>query len=146
MLNTDNKTLEKLLSIRLQKVIDTLVSKDQVSYIEGRQLGDNCCKMLDVFEFTEDLHYPGYVLFLDFEKAFDSVARDFLYKTLKAFNFGNTFLKQIRILYNEPLCVTTNNGHANEAFVTSRGIRQGCPIFSLLIVLVAEVMSLSLSL
>ena len=32
------------------------------------------------------------------------------------------------------LCVlrTTNNGHAGEAFVTSRGITQGCPISSLL--------------
>ena len=81
---------------------------------------------------------------LDFEKAFDSVSRDCLYKTLQVFNFGDTCLKWIRILYNEPLCIPTNNGHASEAFVTSRGIRQGCPISSLLFILVAEVMSISL--
>ena len=144
LLNTDYKIVAKLLSIRLQNVIDTLVSEDQVGYIKGRQLGDNCRKILDVFEFSEDLHDPGYVLFLDFEKAFDSVSRDFLYKTLQAFNFGDTFLKWIRILYNEPLCIPTNNGHSSEAFVTSRGIRQGCPISSLLFILVGEVMSISL--
>ena len=103
LLNTDYKIVAKLLWIRLQNVIDTLVSEDQVGYIKGRQLGDNCRKILDVFEFSEDLHDPGYVLFLDFEKAFDSVSRDFLYKTLQAFNFSDTFLKWIRILYNEPL-------------------------------------------
>ena len=41
LLNTDYKILAKLSSIRLQKVIDTLVSEDQVGYIKGRQLGDN---------------------------------------------------------------------------------------------------------
>ena len=96
------------------------------------------------FEFTEDLHDPGYVLFLNFQKAFNSVSRDFLYKTLKAFNFGGTFLKWIRILYNEPMCIPTNNGHASKTFVTCRGIRQGYPISSSLFVLVAEVMSIAL--
>ena len=144
LLNTDYKIVAKLLSIRLQKVIDTLVSEDQVGHIKGRQLGDNCRKILDVFEFTEDLHDPGYVLFRDFEKAFDSVSRDFLYKILQAFNFGDTFLKWIIILHNEPLCIPTNNGHASEAFVTSRGTRHRCPVSSLLLILVAEDMSISL--
>ena len=120
------------------------MSEDQVGYIKGRQLGDNCRKILDIFEFTEEIPDPGYVLFLDFEKAFDSVSREFMCKTLRAFNFGETFLKWIKILYKDPLCITTNNGHASKAFITSRGIRQGCPISSLLFVLVAEVMSISL--
>ena len=35
---------------------------------------------------------PGYVLFLDL-KAFDSVSREFLFKSFKASIFGDTFLK-----------------------------------------------------
>ena len=93
MLNTDYKILAKLLSIRLQNVIDTLMSEDQVGFINGRQLGDNCRKILDIFEFTDEIPDPGYVLFLDFEKAFDSVSREFMCKTLRAFNFGETLFK-----------------------------------------------------
>ena len=68
LLNTDYKIVAKLLSIRLQNVIDTLVSEDQVGYIKGRQLGDNCRKILDVFEFSEDLHDPDMYYFLTSRK------------------------------------------------------------------------------
>ena len=43
LLNTDYKILAKLLSIRLQNVIDTLVSEDQVGFVKVTwHLGDNC--------------------------------------------------------------------------------------------------------
>ena len=144
LLNTDYKILTKLLSIRLQKVIPNLVSEDQVGYIKGRQLGENCRKIIDIFENTENKVDPGFALFLDFEKAFDTVSWDFLFDTLKAFNFGNEFIKWIKIIYKQPLCSVTNNGHAAESFETSRGIRQGCPISALLFVLVAELMSIAI--
>ena len=35
---------------------------------------------------------PGYALFLDFKKAFDTVSREFLVKSLKKFNFGEKFI------------------------------------------------------
>ena len=56
---------------RLQNVIDNLVSQDQVGYIKGRHLGENCRKIIDIFEYTENIKDPGFILFLDFEKAFD---------------------------------------------------------------------------
>jgi exonuclease III len=144
LLNTDYKIIAKMLCIRLQNVIDNLVNEDQVGYIKGRQLGENCRKIVDVFEYTEHLRDPGFILFLDFEKAFDSVSRDFMYKALSKFNFGPQFINWIKLLYNQPLCIVTNNGHAGEGFVTTRGIRQGCPISALLFILVAEVMSISI--
>ena len=142
LLNTDYKIMAKFLSIRLQNVIGPLVSEDQVGYIKGRQLGEHCRKILDIFEYSEIIDDPGIALFLDFEKAFDTVSREFLYVVLKKFNFGPSFIKWITILYTQSLCIVTNNGHASEAFVTNRGIRQGCPISSLLFVLVAEVVSI----
>ena len=144
LLNTDYKILTKLLSIRLQKVISNLVSEDQVGYIKGRQLGENCRKIIDIFESTENKVDPGLALFLDFEKAFDTVSWEFLFDTLKAFNFGPEFIKWIKVIYKKPLCSVTNNGHAAESFETSRGIRQGCPISALLFVLVAELMSIAI--
>ena len=72
-----------------------LISEDQVGYIKGR-LGENCRKILDIFEFTEDKIDPGIALFLDFEKAFDTVSREFLFSTLKTFNFGPELIKWIK--------------------------------------------------
>ena len=87
---------------------------------------------------------PGIIIFLDFEKAFDSISWDFLFKTLNAFNFGEYFLSWIKILYNKPLSCVSNNGHSTQFFEISRGIRQGCPISALLFILVAEIMSIKI--
>ena len=83
-------------------------------------------------------------MFLDFEKAFDTVSWEFLFKTLNAFNFGESFIKWIKVLYTNPLCCVNNNGYASQFFKVTRGIRQGCPISALLFILVAEVMSNSI--
>ena len=144
LLNTDYKILTKALSIRLQGVLPKLVSEDQVAYIKGRQLGENCRKILDIFESTSTKIDPGFALFLDFEKAFDTVSRAYLFKTLQSFNFGESFCKWIRILYTSPLCSIINNGHSTESFETTRGIRQGCPISALLFILVAEIMAIEI--
>ena len=81
------------------------------------------------------------MIFIDFEKAFDSVSWEFLFKILEAFNFGEIFLNWVKILYNEPLLSVTNNGYASQFFTTERGIRQGCPISALLFLLVVEALA-----
>ena len=45
----------------------------------------------------------GILLFLDFEKAFDSVEYNFMFKTLEKFNFGEQFINMIKLLYNKPV-------------------------------------------
>ena len=144
LLNTDYKILTKLLSIRLQLVIHKLVSEDQVAYIKNRQIGENCRKIIDAFEFTSGKVDQGVALFLDFEKAFDTVSREFLQNTLNAFNFGEHFKKWISVIYNKPLTTVVNNGFSSKSFESTRGIRQGCPISALLFILVAEVMAVSI--
>ena len=53
-------------------------------------------------------------------------------------------MKWIKILYNQPLCCTSNNGYSSQFFEISRGIRQGCPISALLFILVAEIMAINI--
>ena len=45
-------------------------------------------------------NYPGAIVLLDIEKAFDSVNHNFLFHTLKQFNFGTKFIDWIRTLYS----------------------------------------------
>ena len=41
LLSTDYKILTKLLAIRLQKVLPTIINSDQVGYIKNRYIGEN---------------------------------------------------------------------------------------------------------
>lgn len=74
----------------------------------------------------------GILLFIDFEKAFDSVEWNFLFNVLKTFNFGDNFITWVNFLYTNPIFRIKNNGWVSKTCSMSRGIRQGCPISALL--------------
>ena len=76
-----------------------LITNHQSAYIKGRFIGTNARTILDAFEYCCDKNHEGILLFLDFQKAFDSVELDFIFETLKQFNFGNEFQYYIKILY-----------------------------------------------
>ena len=64
---------------------------------------------MDIFNYCENNKKEGVLLFLDLEKAFDSVEWNFLIKTLEKFNFGNDFINWIKILYKKPIFRLKNN-------------------------------------
>ena len=101
--------------------------------------------MLDILDATKHLNNPGLMVFIDFEKAFDSVSWNFLYKTLTFFNFGQTFCNYIKLLYSNPRCCVMNNGHSSQFFNITRGIRQGCPVSALLFLLCVEILALNIA-
>ena len=138
LLNTDYKILTKTLSARLQNVIGDIVSGDQTGCIKGRYIGENIRTVIDLLQYTSMKDIPGYMLLLDFEKAFDSVSWQFLHKTLELCNFGEFFRTWIKVIYSDPKICVTNNGYASSFFSINRGIWQGCPISALLFLLVVE--------
>ena len=113
-------------------------------YIKGRYIGHNVRIIEDMMTYTSEQKISGLLVLIDFQKAFDTVEWDFLFETLKSYNFGPTFRSWIQLLYNDISSCTINNGYFSNNFKLSRGIRQGCPISALLFILVAEVLSLRL--
>ena len=144
ILNTDYKILTKALANRLQKLLPKLINQDQVGYIKGRYIGQNIGIISDIQYWATKSKLPGYIVLVDFEKAFDSIEWTFLFKCLKTYNFGSNFIKWIKILYNNIQSCVGNNGHYSGYFRLTRGIRQGCPISALLFILVVETLSLKL--
>ena len=117
------------------------MSSDQVGYIKGRYLSHNVRVMEDVMSYTSKHQIPGYLVLIDFQKAFDTVEWDFLFNTLKAYKFGPNFISWIKLLYTEIGSCTLNNEYLSQNFKLSRGIRQGCPVLALLFLLVVEILS-----
>ena len=103
--NTDYKIIAFLFAKRLQKVQNYLKNENQTTFIKGRFIGVNARLIQDILDFcklyTENRN--GILLFLDFEKAFDSVEWEFLYQPLKKFNIGENFIKLTKILYGVPV-------------------------------------------
>ena len=54
----------------------------------------------DILDISEKLIIDGYLVTVDFKKAFDSLDYGFLLVVLKKIGFGNNFIDWIKILTN----------------------------------------------
>ena len=116
LLNTDYKILTKTLCNRLQNVLPKLIHADQVGYVKGRYIGQNVRIIKDVMSYADSKMIPGYLLLVDFEKAFDKVEWPFMLKCLEFYNFGVNFVKWIKILYTDIQSCVSNNGYMSHFF------------------------------
>ena len=110
--------------------------------LKKRFIGTNIRLIQDIIEYAQNRKEKGLLLFLDFEKAFDSVEWNTMFKILRKFNFGESFINWVETLYKNPTLKIKNNGHLSNAFEIERGVKQGCPLSSLLFVIVVEILSL----
>jgi exonuclease III len=141
LLNTDYKLLAKILASRLQEVLPHIIKQDQTGYLKNRFIGQNIRLLEDITFFTKNEKLPGIIFSIDFEKAFDSVNWDFLFKTLKMFNFGDKFISFIKTMYCNIESTVLNNGKSSQFFRLERGVRQGCPLSAYLFIITIEILA-----
>ena len=140
-MNIDYKIATKAIANRLKKIINKIISPNQIGFIKGRYIGENIRLIQEVIEHLNNTNKPGLLIFVDFEKAFDSVDHAFIIKSLKHFNFGNDLISWVKLFYTGIKGVIINNGHLSESFSIERGVRQGCPLSSFLFLICIEILS-----
>ena len=138
LLNTDYKIAAKATANRLKIVIPKIVNNDQTGFIKGRFIGENIRLIEGIINYTATQSIPGQLLFLEFEKAFDTVETSFIWKTLEYFNFGSSIINWIKLCYQNIESSILKNGWANGYFTLDRGVRQGCPLSPYIFIICVE--------
>jgi hypothetical protein len=138
LLNADFKVLAKCLANRLKKCMDKIVHPDQTCGIKGRTIFENIIFAQDAIFVSNKHRKPLAIISIDQTKAFDRVNHGFMFKILRKFGFGDSFINWIKTLYTDIESQINTNGFISEAFTLERGVRQGCPLSPMLYTLTSE--------
>ena len=79
-----------------------------------------------------------YVNFVEYEKAFDSLDRETLWKLLRHYGVPKKFINLIRNSYEGFSCRVVHEGQLTEKFEVKTGVRQGCLLSPFLFILAID--------
>ena len=145
LLNIDYKILAKCITKRIEPFLPKLVLSDQTGLMKDRFIGQNVSLLNDLMEYTDEKKISGIFLFIDFEKAFDSIEWNFIKRSLELFNLGPFLTSWFSILYNNSEAAVMNAaGYMTDYFTVLRGVRQGCPLRPFLFTLSVELLALKI--
>ncbi|PNW82418.1 hypothetical protein CHLRE_06g278302v5 [Chlamydomonas reinhardtii] len=132
LLNCDFKMVSKAVSARLQPALDAVVDELQTAFITGRWIGDNALYLQGLIEWMRldvgadgSPRQGGALYFLDIEKAYDRVHRQWLYASAEGLGFGPRMLRWIRLLTANGSARVCVNGMLSDAFPVLNGLPQG---------------------
>ena len=123
LLCTTYKLASGVIASRMKTVLDKIISVTQRGFIAGRQISDCTRLVYDVMQAAETNNLSGLLLLIDFQKAFDSISWNFLYKTLDLFGFCPKFIDWIKLFNNDIEMYVLQSGYLSKNIKVGRGCR-----------------------
>lgn len=132
LLQSNIKILAKVLAIRVNKIILSIIHSDQAGFMPKSSTATNLRRLYLNMQTPADSIGHRALLSLDANKAFDSVGWQYLLAVLSRFGFGPNFLRWVRLLYDTPQAVCRIGYHTLSHWVGGLGRDAPCPLYSLL--------------
>ncbi|CAI5983619.1 unnamed protein product [Closterium sp. NIES-65] len=128
LLSTVCKIIAKVMASRLKVVLHEVISEDQYGFLPGRQLADAVSVVADAIEAGANGKEDWYLMMIDFQKAFDSISRDYLFDTLRELGLPEVFVSWTEGLHKDAGTCLHINGWTGDRVAVEKGVRQGCPL------------------
>jgi hypothetical protein len=133
-----SKVFTRIILDRISGILETGIWKEQAGFGPNRSCIDQINTLRIIIEQSLAFQSPLYLLFLDYQKAFDSVDRRWIWKALEQRGLPNKFIKLIQEGYNQFSCRVLHNSQLTTPFETNSGVRQGCLLSPLLFLVVLD--------
>lgn len=93
-----------------------------------------------ILEQSAEWQSPLYALFIDYQKAFDSIKREAMWRALQAYGVPEKILRLIQEMYSGYTCQVIHDGVLSSPLPVTAGVRQGCVLSPTLFLLVLDLL------
>lgn len=138
LLSIASKILTKVILNRIQSVVDERLRKEQAGFRRNKSCVDMINTLRIIIEQSAEYQTPLYLTFVDFEKAFDSLDRDAIWKALNRFRIPPKITNIIKATYENYKCRVIHDGKVSEPFPVIKGVKQGCQISPIMFLMVLD--------
>lgn len=133
------KLLLKIILNRIKQKCEETMGNKQFGFRDGLGTREALFSMLTLLQRSWEVQKPIYVCFIDFEKAFDRVQHDRLFKYLETTGIDNRDLRLIQNIYWEQKASVLVDDNETDKIIIQRGVRQGCVLSPTLFNVYSEV-------
>ena len=138
LLPVPGKVLNRVILDRVKDAVDPQLRDQQAGFRRNRSCADQIASLRIIIEQSLEWNSPLYINFIDYEKAFDSVDRQTLWKLLRHYGVPVKIVSLIQCIYQDMGCRVVHAGQTSEKFQVKTGVRQGCLLSPFLFLLVID--------
>lgn len=116
----------RVLKNRIEK--NTIEIEEQNGFRAGRSCMDNTFVLQQILEKRKARNLATHLVFIDLEKAYDTVPLKMLFEILTKSDLSNVYVRAIQNIYRNSKSVVKIGSTISEPFSPSKGLRQGCSL------------------
>ncbi|HEX4920193.1 MAG TPA: reverse transcriptase family protein, partial [Candidatus Bathyarchaeia archaeon] len=139
LLSHTMKLWERVIETRLRRV--TKVAENQFGFMPGRSSMEAIHITRSLMEKYRERQKALHCAFLDLEKAYDSVPRELIWRTLQAKGVNGRYFSIIRDMYDRAMTDVRTPVGNTELFSVERGLHQGSALSPYLFTLILDELS-----
>lgn len=138
LLSVPSKVFSRIILNRMKEAIDQKTRKEQAGFRRNRSCTDQINTLRIIVEQSVEFRSPLYLLFVDFEKAFDSINRERLWAVMKARGVPEKIIRLVQETYRDFRCHVDHMGRTSDPFEINSGVKQGCLLSPMLFLLILD--------
>jgi len=126
------KILATIIYNRLKEELEPKMRPEQAGFRSNRACVDHINTLRIIVEQSVEFCSPLQLVFIDFQRAFDTLPRDAIWQAMKEKCLLPKIISITKAIYEQSTCNIVHKNLISEPIPVSNGVKQGCTLSSLL--------------